>query len=132
VADFIVTRITDNDINGNPTPHGMYPDFRKRLLGADGAAVTGTGAWVRVPDNDKKLLFLYNNSRTGVVGAAVVEIHAAIELADVPDNSAHVVVATLNAGAPKAQISECWSYMRAKVTTPGAAAVQVGLVSNEE
>ncbi len=132
MADFIVTRITDNDINGNPTPHGMYPDFRKRLLGADGASVAGTGAWIRVPDNDKKLVFLYNASRTGAVGAAVVEIHAAIELADVPDNSAHVVVATLNSAAPKAQISECWSYMRAKVTTAGAVAVQVGLVSNEE
>jgi hypothetical protein len=124
--------MTDQDVNGNATPHGTYPDFRKRLLGEAGATVAGTGAWVRVPDNDKKLVFLYNASRTGAVGAAVAEVHGAMELAAVPDNTAHVVLATLNAGAPKAQISENWSYMRAVLTTPGAAAVQVGLVANEE
>lgn len=132
MADYPVTRISDNDVNGNAVPHGMYPDIRKRLFGNSGAAVLGVGAWVRVPDNDKKLVFLYNLSRTGTVGAAVVEIHGAIELADVPDNTAYVLLATLNAGVPKAQISENWSYMRAKLTTTGAAAVQVGLVANEE
>jgi hypothetical protein len=132
VADYQATRISDNDVNGNAVPHGTYPDFRKRMFGNAGAGVNGFGSWIRVPDNDKKLVFLYNLSRTGGVGAAVVEIHGAVELADAPDNTAYVLLATLNAGTPKAQVTENWSYMRAKLTTAGAAAVQVGLVANEE
>jgi hypothetical protein len=132
VADFTPVRIPDMDINGVPSPHGTYPDFRKRMLGSAGATAAGTGAWIRVPDNDKKLLCLYPASRTGTLGAAVVEVHGAIELADVADNSFHVVLATLNAGSPKVQVSENWSYLRVRVTTPGAAAIQVGLVANEE
>lgn len=132
MADFRVTRIPDNDVNGNATPHGSYPDFRKRLFGDTGAAGAGLGDWIRVPDNDKKLVFLYNLTRTGGVGAAVALVEGAMELATDPDTTAYVVLATLNAGAPKAQISENWSYMRARLTVPGAAAVQVGLVANEE
>lgn len=132
MADFIPVRIPDQDINGNPNPHGTYPDFRKRMLGAGGATVTGTGAWLRVPDNDKKLLCLYPQTRTGALGAAAVEIHGAVELADVADNSFFVVLGTLNSSSPKLQVTENWSYLRVRVTTAGAAAIQVGLVANEE
>jgi hypothetical protein len=126
VADFTPTRIKDQDINGVHTPSGPAQTMRKRLLGDAGATVAGKGEWVRMASSSKTF-FLYNVSRTGAVGAAVVQIHGAMELADVPENTAFQLLATLNAATPHFNVTAPWSYMRAEVTVPGAAAVQVGM-----
>ncbi len=126
MADFTPTRIKDQDINGVYTPSGPAQTMRKRMLGDDGASVTGKSEWVRMTPSSKSF-FLYNVSRTGAVGAAVVQIHGAMELADVPENTAFQLLATLNAAAPHANVTSPWSYMRAEVTVAGASAVQVGM-----
>lgn len=126
MADFTPTRIKDQDINGVHTPRGPAQTMRKRLLGDAGAVLAGKGDWVFTASSSKTF-FLYNVSRTGAVGDAVVQIHGAMELADVPEDTAFQLLATLNAATPYSDQIGSWSYMRAEVITPGAAAVQVGM-----
>lgn len=136
MADYNPRRIPDE--NAPPTSGAVASlgttginELSKRLLGEDGADASGVGDWVRLR-SFWKTFHLYAQDRlqaTGV-GAAVVEIHACMELPDDPaqrDNAAYVVLATLNSGTLSFSTEQPWRYVRANLTTPAAFAVQVGL-----
>jgi hypothetical protein len=134
MADFEVKRIPDeNSPNGGPvTTIGTtgINEISKRLLGLDGRDALGVGEWLR-DHSYWKTFYLYAQDRleaTGV-GAAVVEIHACMELPDDPadhDDAAYEVIATLSSGTRFYQAEHPWRYVRAKITTVAAFPVQVG------
>lgn len=135
MADFPTSKIPNqNAPNGTTTvvgPTGTVATS-KRMLGDDGAAAIGNGAWIRV-DGLWKTFFLYNQDRVGAVDAGVdVRIEAAMELAEDPnDPDADTFVhelAALTAGSSLTFSTEHpWRFVRARVAAhAGAKAVQVG------
>ncbi len=135
MANFIPKRIPDENsppANGAvTTSSGSINEVSKRLLGEAGSDAQGVGDWVRTHAY-WKTFFLYPQDRlqaTGV-GAAVVTIEACMELPDNPaqrDNAAFVVLATLDSTTRTFSTENPWRYVRARVTTAAAFAVQVGL-----
>ena len=131
MADFLVTKMADDSVNGvttNTMPSGITYQG-KHLLGDAGATGVGKGDWFKAHGR-LKAFFLYPQDKlqaTGV-GTAVVEIHGAMEMpATTPELAAYKVLATLNSAGPSYEAYGPWRYLRAVVTTPGAAAVQVGM-----
>lgn len=135
MADFTVSRIPELGDRGLAGSNGILPDFRKRLLGDTGALAPGIGAWIRVPENAIRIVHLYSHDLLAAtaIGSPIVEIHGASDLHQTtPDLSPFVLLGTLNSAVLKLLVTEPWSYMRAKVTTAGAVAVQVGLVCEHD
>jgi len=134
MADFVVKRITDENTpsGGAVTTVGTtgINEVSKRMLGLNGRNVLGIGEWIRDHSGWKTfLLYPQDLLETTGVGAAVVEIHACMELPAVKDDAAYVVLATLSAGTRSFSTEEPWRYLRAEITTVAAFPVQVGLNS---
>ena len=103
-----------------------------RLLGDGGAAAAGKGSWHRTGSYWKTFyLYAADALLATDIAAAVVAIDVCMELpgdpADVDDDVEFETIATLNAAGPSFSTEVPWRYVRARVTTPGAAACQVGL-----
>lgn len=133
-ADFQTSRIPDLDTNGvsqGPGTTGTVMS-KRRMLGAEGAGVTGRGSWFSNRDL-WKTFFLYNFDRTGAVDAGVdVRIEVCMELAEDPNDpdvdTTIFELATLTAASPNFSTEEPWRYIRARVHAhAGAENVQVGL-----
>jgi hypothetical protein len=133
VADFPISKMTDQDVNGVSTIVGTTGILMasKRLLGDDGASAVGNGGWYR-SNGFWKTFMLYINDRKTAIAAGVVLIDACMELASDPDDpdadTQFVTIATLNAGAKSFSTEIPWRWIRARVTTADANALQVGLI----
>lgn len=130
MADYPISPMPSDESRGvttNINPNGSIY-HGKRMLGDEGAAATGAGAWFRI--NPRFMTFmLYNADAKGSVNAGVtVKIEAAMELAaPVADTQVHEL-ASLTASAPVFNYGFPFRYVRARVSAhAGAKAVQVGL-----
>lgn len=118
------------NVNQGPGTTGVMMASR-RMLGQAGATATGVSNWYR-SDGLWKTFFLGPQDRlqaTGV-GAAVVVIDACMELPDNPndpDDAAYFELGTLNTSTRSISTENPWRWVRARVTTPAAFAVNVFL-----
>lgn len=101
--------------------------------GADGNngsvawVVTASGGWFR-QNGLWKTFMLYELDRKTALGASVdVKVDGCMELADVPENSAYVELASLSQGTPNFSLEEPWRYVRARAVEADGGTVQVGL-----
>ncbi len=118
----------NSDKNPLPNISGVRTKL-VRMLGSTGRVALGKGSWVDFAGSERKTFFLYTvDQKNDAIGAGVVEIQGAMELAsestptqDDTVDTDFKVLATLNAGAPHAVITEPWRYLRAVVTTASTA-----------
>jgi hypothetical protein len=95
--------------------------------GAISWTVVATGGWFR-QNGLWKTFMLYSLDRKTALGALVdVRIDGCMELADVPENSVYVELATLDQTTPNFSLEAPWRYVRARVFESSGGTVQVGL-----
>ena len=132
MADFLIARMTDNNINNMPVGLGTTGTqmVSKKMLGTDGAGATGRGQWLR---NDClwKTFMLYSSDRKTAVNAGVsVRIEVCMELASDPDDpdvdTAVFELGDLTAASPTLSTENPWRYIRARGHAHAGSDVQVG------
>lgn len=131
IAGIPADKSGQRQITTNVGPTGTVSQG-KRILGVDGAGITGRGGWFR-QNGLWKTFMVYNADRVGAVNGTVdVRIEACMELASAPDDpdvdTVIVELATLTAAAPSFSTEYPWRYVRARLHAfAGAKNVQVGL-----